>query len=209
MRAGTKAEYARQRGWSKAYLSKAEVKERLADAEFVDAIDGKKKLDFDKADEIFERTADPARKKPTEKNTLAAPENAETRAAGEGEAAGATSAPDTAAEAQASGPGYHDIKTRRELLKLKEEELAYEVRLGNTLSREDVHNATILAGKMLQDKLKSRNKRLADALQTISDPLVIKTKMDESDREILQELSDALIERLSPTSNTPAPVTPH
>lgn len=197
MRAGTKADYARGRGWSKAYLSKADVKERLADAEFVDPKDGKKKLDFDKADEIFERTADPSRKRP----------------AGDGDngASAASAGNDLPGEAQPSSEpaGYHDIKTRRELLKLKEEELAYEVRLGNTLAREDVYNATQMVGKMLQDKLKSRNKRLADALQTITDPLVIKTKMDESDREILQELSDALAERLFPTSNTPAPVTPH
>lgn len=66
-RLGTKKDYADLRGWNKAYLSKADVKERLAGAMVIDTADGKKKLDFDKADKIFEETADPARKKPNTK----------------------------------------------------------------------------------------------------------------------------------------------
>lgn len=188
-RAGTKAEYARQKGWSKAYLSKADVKERLIEAEFIDAADGKKKLDFDKADEIFERTSDPSRQ--------AGADDAQPAAGSGGMEQGQPPA----------GAGFHAVKTLREELKYKEEKLAYEVRLGNTLVKEDVKNACIHAGKTLQDKLKSRNKRIAEQLQTINDPLLIKAKLDESDREILQEISDALAERLfSPSS---APVSTH
>lgn len=184
-RAGSKAEYARLRGWSKAYLSKADVKERLAPAEFVDPNDGKKKIDFDKADEIFAQTSDPARNKAAASAEQDMPSETST---------------DTGNPA---GGGFHNIKTSREALKLHNETLDYEERRGSLIRMDETINAMTNAGKILQERLKSRNKRIAEQIQTISDPLVIKTKLDESDREILKEISDALAERIFRPSGGP------
>lgn len=193
-RLGTKKDYADLRGWNKAYLSKADVKERLAGAMVIDTADGKKKLDFDKADKIFEETADPARKKPnTKKNTAASTAAAETAPA---------DTPDPAAVEQA---GYHSVRTERERLKLREEQAAYQKSIGNTLAKDQVTNALLKATRILQEKLKSRNRRMAEKVKTITDHLVILSMLNASDREILEDLSNGIIEQLELARHDPGP----
>ena len=196
-RLGSKKEYADLNGWTKAYLSKADVKERLAGAMVIDTADGKKKLDFDKADEIFAATADPARQK--KKNTK--------KKSGSDMPAEETAAVDTNVAADATTPqdSFHAIKTDRERIKLKEEQLAYQQRVGNTLSKAEVRNALLKSARVLQEKLKARNRRMAEQLKTISDHLVILTMLNTSDREILEELSNGIIEQLEFTRSAPDP----
>lgn len=188
-RAGTKAAYAKERGWTKAYLSKADVKERLQSAMFVDTADGKKKLDYDLADKIFEETADPARQK---ENTKKKPATAT--------AADQTAAADTTDPAlentEKDHRTYTSVKKDLEEIKLKEAQLSFEERAGRTLSKEDVTNALLKAGRILQEKLKSRNRRMAGQLNTISDHLVILSMLNASDREILEGLSNDIVEQL-------------
>lgn len=196
-RLGSKKEYADLNGWTKAYLSKADVKERLAGAMVIDTADGKKKLDFDKADEIFAATADPARqkKKNTKKNSDSATAAAEIPEAVSSEPVAINSAQDS----------FHSIKTDRERIKLKEEQLSYQERVGNTLSKAEVRNALLKSSRILQEKLKARNRRMAEQLKTISDHLVILTMLNTSDREILEELSNGIIEQLELARSAPDP----
>lgn len=176
---GNKKEYAAHRECTPAYLSKADVKERLDQAYEVDPSDNKWKINFEKADSILAASADPARSTP--ENTV--------QVAGD-----------------ASAPKFHDYKTDREKIKLTQDTLDLERALGNTLDRQKTVDACIWWASAVIDALKSRNRRMGETLSTMTAPREIKAELDKSDYEIFQRLSDDFREKLSlpdPTAYSP------
>lgn len=101
--------------------------------------------------------------------------------------------------------GYHSVRTERERLKLREEQAAYQKSIGNTLAKDQVTNALLKATRILQEKLKSRNRRMAEKVKTITDHLVILSMLNASDREILEDLSNGIIEQLELARHDPGP----
>jgi hypothetical protein len=167
---GTKAEYAKHRGCSKAYLSKPDVAERLEAATERDPADGKWKINFDKANEILAATSDPARAKP---------------------------APASEVAPESNTPGFHDIKTRREELKFTSDLIELQRQLGNTLDRQKTVDACTWWGKSVMDALKARNRRMGEILSTLNDPREIRAALDKSDYETFRSLSDDFRRKLS------------
>lgn len=169
---GTKADYAKHRDCSKAYLSKKSVAERLEPLLFIDPADGKQKLNFAEADKVLAESGDPAR-----------------------ETAPTDLQKSDAEEKKASG--FHAVKTEREQVKLQSERMDLEQRLGNTLDRQQVEDACVWAGTKIREHLGNRNRRIAEKLATMTDVLKIRALLDEDDRAMLQGLQDEFIRRIS------------
>lgn len=173
---GTKSQYAAKKGFSKAYLSKRGVKTMLEAAIEIDPADGKRKLNFEKADALFEKNRDPSR-------YLNKPENRRLQGPAEG--------------------SFEDAKRQRELLKLEREQMDLLERKGQTLSRQAVEDAFAAAGHILRDELQARTKRSAEKASTMKDARAIQIMLDEQDRAALQAMTDALKRKLFPDNGGP------
>lgn len=167
---GNKKEYAAHRECTPAYLSKADVKERLDQAYEIDPADKKWKINFEKADRILAASADPARVAPDTPPPVVAESNA---------------------------PKFHDYKTDREKVKLTQDTLELERSLGNTLDRQKTVDACIWWASAVMDASKARNRRMGEILSTLTDPREIKAELDKSDFELFRSLSDDFREKLS------------
>ena len=169
----TKAQYAEKRGVTKAYLSKPQIVELLAPAMVKDPENpAKMKIDPAIADELFNSHSDPARASKRKK----AKANDDDK-----------SSSDTRS--------FASTKNDRELIKLAQDRLALAEKLGQTLSRHEVESAFAGAGQFIREQLKARNHQIADKAATMTDARAIKAMLDESDRLILQTISDELIRK--------------
>jgi hypothetical protein len=196
---GTKAQYAARgiknpddtfRQVSKAYLSKAGVKEMLEGALVQDPNNSNKKLlDFDKADELFAKNADAARAEVVAKRN----------AAGNGK-----SNPEDEDTGEAT---YTQIRNNKELAKLEQVRLDLLERKAETISRQSVLDATAAAGQKIQEHLRACSRRLSEKVATMTDAREIKTVIDEEIRRTLETVSDDLERKLNPQGETASTAT--
>lgn len=173
MTLGTKSQYAARgiaqpdgsfKTVTKAYLSKKDVKEMLAPAMETDTDDGKEKINFEKADLIFQANRDPAQP------DRSGPKDTE----------------------RPQGESFGDVKTNREKIKLEHDTMDLLKRKGETLVRREVIDACAAAGQKIQEQIKSSSLRLAEKFATMTDVREIKSMMDEEFRKILEAVSDDL-----------------
>lgn len=168
----TKSELAEHLEVSKAYLSKPDVTARLEPAKKIEP-DGTVKYDVNHAKEILKKTADPAR---SEYSKIA----------------------QQMSEPEHGGGDNHlyEVKTQRERVKLQNEEIDLEVRLGNTMAKQDVVAAVSVGFQSFREKLMSRNRSIAEQVATMSDVREIKILLDDQDRTMLMGISDDFSRRL-------------
>lgn len=175
----TKTEYAAHYGCNKAYLSKKDVKERLAAAMIRDD-QGDLKIDSDKADEIFKLTQDPARAPFRKSKSRPRAEHPEET--------GLLS-------------GYETSRAKREYIKAEHAELDLLERKGQTLNRSDVVKAIMAAGAMIREHLAARNRRISEKAATMKNAREINSMLDADDRAMLEMISHDLNQRVSLNSD--------
>lgn len=184
MTLGTKQDYAQHRKCSKSYLSKKGIKEMLEQAMVVDPADGKKKIDFEKADALFSQSRDPARYMGKETSQ---PLRSETAIDG---------APQTFA---APAPGsYESERTRSMRIKAEREELDLLERKKELIPVAATMLAINAAGAQIKEFLQSRNTRLSEQAATMTNPREIKAMLDEDDRTIFKAINDDFLRRIAP-----------
>ena len=182
----TKKDYAARRGCSPAYLSKKETAARLAPA-MVRGENGAWMIDSDIADKIFKDTADPARKIG--------------KAGGAKTAAGGSAAPEAGT--------YENVRTESALVKLEHERLDLAARKGQTVPRHSVYEAAAGAGQAIREYLRGRNQRIAEQASTMTDARQIRAMLEESDRVMLQMISDDFMRRIPAAEAGGAQATTH
>lgn len=154
----TKVEYAAKKGWSKAYLSKKEIKDRIAPAMTMDE-KGRSRIDSDIADKIFASTADPARAH-LRKDAGQERQN-------------------TDSQPEIMTAGYQASRAEREAVKAEEAKLDLLDRKGRTLDRKQVIEAHTASGVIIREHLIAAGRRIADKASTMTDARAIKSMFDE------------------------------
>lgn len=162
-----KTEYAALKGWSKSYLSKKDIKEKIAPAMTVDE-QGRKRIDSDIADQIFAATADPAREH-LRKDAQAS----ETQA-------GAVDGNDKNPEPLLTG--YQASRAEREAIKVEQDRLDLLERKGKTLDLDQVVEAHSASAVIIREHLSSAGRRIAEKASTMTDSRAIKSMFDEEMR---------------------------
>lgn len=163
----SKAEYAALKGVSRAYLSKKEMKDRLAAAMVTDK-SGKQKIDSDIADTLFKLTQDPARLhlSKLKDDEFSEDENKEIRL-----------------------DGFQKSRAQREALRVEEAQLDLIERKGRLLDRGSVIEACSASGQIIREHLKAAGRRIAEKAATMKDAHAIKSMIDEEHRAALEAAS--------------------
>lgn len=107
-------------------------------------------------------------------------------------AGGVDAAGDNAIPATTSKPNLATAKTVGEAAKAQMARLDLAERLGQVIETGMVEATIAEAGQALVQAMEGRNRRLGDELATMSDPRAIAARLKESDREVLEKVSDAL-----------------
>jgi hypothetical protein len=186
---GNKTQYAAHRGCSKPYLSKGDVARRLEAAMELDPVDGKLKINFEKADQILALATDTAKvRKPPPPAALQ----------------------DFTGEDPALPPGSMDA-ARRENLRLKNEELALSLaeQKGQTLPRAGVVGAATAAGQTIRENIYSLIPGLAERFATMTDAREIRVAMDAAFRGCLESVVNDFMRKLDATGAGNGGAAPH
>lgn len=91
------------------------------------------------------------------------------------------------------------LRREREGVKLEHERIDLEERKGKLVYRDEVYQACSLAGQMIREHLKTRNRTIAEKAATMTDPQAIKILMDEDDRILLETIGDELRRKFAET----------
>lgn len=179
---GSKKEYAAHRDVSPAYISKKGIKELVEQAMEIDPSDGKKKINFERADQILADAADPARAD-FKKSSAPAKEESET---------------ETKAQPSAPAPGsYHDGKTRLAQINAEKAELDLLERKKGLLPVTTTIAAIAAAGSLIKEHLQGRNTRIAESASSMTNPREIKAMLDADDRVMFETINNDFQQRLS------------
>lgn len=157
-------------GCSAANISKQLERLRPAIVE----VDGKEKIDSEKADEILKMNRDTARY----------------RGPGDSNSGDATPSPGS----------MDDIRRQQALAKLAEQQLDLAQRKGETLPRAATMATVAAAATSIREHLQARNRRLAEQAATMTDAREIKAMLDKDDRAMLEMISHDFMQRISPGS---------
>ncbi len=178
---GNKKEYAAHRGVTPAYVSKKGIKELIEQAMEIDPSDGKRKINFEKANAIIANAADPARAE-FKKENLATDKSA-----------GAETKPPAAGPAPGS---YHDGKTRLAQINAEKAELDMLERKKQIMPVAGTIQALNAAGSTIKEFLQARNTRLSEEAASMTNPREIKAMLDADDRAMFEAINDDFQRRI-------------
>jgi phage terminase Nu1 subunit (DNA packaging protein) len=167
----TRAEYARRRGWSRAYVTQLVQAGRLL-------LDEGGRLDPDEADAALAAARDPSTHP---QSTAGAHLAGEMAAPGLGRGRGA--------EGASAGPTYMQARTLREAYQAKLAELEYRERSGQLLDRAAAEAESLALGRELRETLLVLPPRLAQALAESSDPHECEAILEAALLEALETLA--------------------
>lgn len=153
----TKKDYAAKKGWSKAYLSKKDIKDRIAPAMTVDE-EGRSRIDSDVADRIFASTADPARSHLRKDAAIAGEEQI---------------------KQDVPLSGYQASKADLAAIKAEDARLDLLERKARTLDKQQVVEAVTASGIIIQEQMAAAGRRIAEKAATMTDARAIKSMYDE------------------------------
>lgn len=159
---GTQAEYARHAGISKQAVGKAVKRGQIPLRP-----DGK--VDFESADLARSRNLNPARD----------------LAASDRKSVGGDQGDPPASPPEQAGLSFNDARTAREAFQAKLSKLEYERKIGELISRQEVADALVTAGRAIRNKL--------DALPNMADELVAIVAAGGGARDVRQ----AIVERVT------------
>ena len=184
----SKAQYAKLRGWDRSYLSKKDVKARLAPAMEKDKR-GKDCVNVAKADEIFKRETDTSKVRKEMPAEVAA---------------------DDVDEDFPDLPPTMDA-ARRENIRLKNEDLALKLaaQKGQTLERAGVIGAAGVAGQAIRENIYSLIPGLAERFATMTDAREIRTAMDAALRSCLESVWNEFMRKIEPANGGEGQPTAH
>lgn len=166
---------------SKGYLSKPSVRELLQPAIVIDD-KGKEKIDTDKADQIFVAN----------RHSALIP-------IASAEAPGSDDPQRQSATSELTG-----LKSQRERIKLRNDELELEERLGNTLNRTEVQDTCAAAGQKIQELFRSQIPRMAEKFATMTDVRQIRTTMEQEFNQAMEIISNDLARKFGTAGRPPA-----
>jgi phage terminase Nu1 subunit (DNA packaging protein) len=162
----TRAEYARRRGWSRAYVTQLVQAGRVA-------LDGEGRLDPDEADARLAAGRDPS----------------VTNAKGPAGASGLIGTPPPPDRGDGV-PTYMQARTLREAANAKLAQLEYRERSGQLLDRTAIESEALALGRELRESLLVIPPRLAQALAESADPHECETLLEAAIVEALEALAD-------------------